>query len=74
MPGYQVRLQTIAIGATDYQIRALLDRQQYHDPEGQAEAAGISPSSWSLFGQVWPSARVLAQTMDSFDLVDKRIL
>lgn len=74
MPGYQVRLQTIAIGGTDYQIRSLLDRQQYHDPDGEAEAAGISPASWSLFGQVWPSARVLAQTMDSFDLAGKRIL
>lgn len=74
MPGYQVRYQTIVIGQSDYQIRSLLDRQQYHDPEGEAEAAGISPASWSLFGQIWPSARVLAQTMDSFDLVGKRIL
>ncbi|MBS1130888.1 MAG: hypothetical protein H6R16_1890 [Proteobacteria bacterium] len=74
MPGYQVRFQTVAIGNSDYQIRSLLDRQQYHDPEGEAEAAGISPASWSLFGQIWPSARVLARTMDSFDLVGKRIL
>jgi len=74
MPGYQVRMQTIAIGSTDFRIRSLLDRQQYHDPDGIAEAAGISPSSWSLFGQVWPSARVLAQTMDGFDLAGKRIL
>jgi predicted nicotinamide N-methyase len=74
MPGYQVRMQTIAIGSTDFRIRSLLDRQQYHDPDGIAEAAGISPSSWSLFGQVWPSARVLAHAMDGFDLAGKRVL
>ncbi|MBP5987053.1 MAG: SAM-dependent methyltransferase [Azonexus sp.] len=74
MLGYQVRLQSVLIGGTEYRIRSLLDRQQYHDPLGEAEAAGISPSSWSLFGQIWPSARVLAKAMDSFDLVGKRIL
>ena len=40
MPGYQVRFQTIAVGSTDFRIRSLLDRQQYHDPDGEAEAAG----------------------------------
>jgi hypothetical protein len=28
--------------AADLDIRALLDKQQYHDPDGLAEAAGIS--------------------------------
>lgn len=74
MAGYKVRYQTITIGNTDYLIRSLLDRQQFCDPLGEAEKAGISSASWSLFGQVWPSARVLATMMDGYTLAGKRIL
>ena len=74
MPGYQVKVETLAIGGDDYTIRSLLDRQQYSDPLGAAELAGISPAAWPLFGQVWPSARILAVAMLSFDIAGKRIL
>lgn len=74
MPGYQVKQQTLNIGGTDYRIRSLLDLQQYADPLGKAEQAGLSASSWPLFGQIWPSARVLALAMDTFSLAGKRIL
>lgn len=74
MPSYQVKQETVTVCGTDYQIRSLLDLQQYSDPHGEAERAGISPASWSLFGHLWPSARVLAQAMDTFDLAGKRIL
>ncbi len=74
MPGYQVKFETITVGGSDYRIRSLLDLQQYHDPLGEAEKAGISPASWPLFGHVWPSSRVLALAMDSFDLAGKRVL
>ena len=74
MPGYQVKYETVTVGGTDYLIRSLLDLQQYADPLGEAERAGISPASWPLFGHIWPSARVLAQAMHSLDLTGKRIL
>ncbi|MCK9605588.1 MAG: protein N-lysine methyltransferase family protein [Methylomonas sp.] len=74
MPGYQVKHEAVNIGGTDYLIRSLLDLQQYSDPHGEAEQAGLSSTSWSLFGQIWPSARVLALAMDSFNLAGKRIL
>jgi predicted nicotinamide N-methyase len=75
MPGYEVRLQTISIaGGSDLEIRSLADRQQYSDPDGAAADAGISPASWSLFGQVWPSARQLADLMQSWNFGDRRIL
>lgn len=48
------------MGGMDFHIRSLLDLQQYHDPERVAERLGISPESWPLFGQVWPSSQVLA--------------
>lgn len=74
MPGYQVRHQTVTIGGRDYAIRSLLDNQQYADPEGAAEDAGMGVSGWPLFGQVWPSAQVLALAMDSHAIAGKRIL
>ena len=74
MPGYATRLLTVRLGGHDYRIRALSDLQQFADPTGQAHRAGISSSLWSLFGQVWPSGRVLAEAMSSFDVAGKRIL
>lgn len=74
MSSYQVKYQTVNVAGINYQIRSLLDLQQYSDPQGEAEQMGLSSANWSLFGQIWPSARVLALAMDSFDLVGKRIL
>ena len=72
--GYLVKYQNYQLGHTQFEIRSLLDRQQFHDPLGTAAAAGISSASWPLFGMVWPSARMLANAMQSQDIVDKRIL
>jgi predicted nicotinamide N-methyase len=74
MPGYQVKHETHLLGSSHFEIRSLLNRQQYADPDGLAQAAGISSASWPLFGMVWPSARILANAMQTQDLVGKRIL
>lgn len=74
MPGYQVRFDSHLLGNSRFEIRSLLDRQQYSDPDGVALAAGISSASWPLFGMVWPSARMLADAMQTQDIADKRIL
>jgi predicted nicotinamide N-methyase len=75
MRGYQVRLQRVAIaGGADLHIRSLLDNQQYADPDDAAEAVGISPASWPLFGQLWPSAYKLADLMQSWTFGERRIL
>lgn len=63
MPGYEVKFETVTVGGTDYLIRSLLDLQQFSDPLGEAERAGISPATWPLFGHVRPSARVLAEAI-----------
>ena len=74
-PGYEVQLETLAIaGGGDLEIRSLLDRQQYWDPDGAAARVGISSASWSLFGQVWPSSRLLANLMQSWNPTGQRIL
>ncbi|HCV96663.1 Mg-protoporphyrin IX methyl transferase [compost metagenome] len=74
MPGYTTRILTIPVAGQDYRIRALSDLQQFADPTGRAQRAGIHSSLWSLFGQVWPAGRVLAETMSGFDVAGKRIL
>ncbi|KIQ21495.1 methyltransferase [Variovorax paradoxus] len=64
MPGYQIKLERIAIaGADDLLIRSLLDRQQYADPLGAAAAQGISSAAWPMFGLLWPSGAQLAARM-----------
>jgi predicted nicotinamide N-methyase len=61
MPGYEVKQERIAIpGVADLIIRSLLDRQQFSDPQGDAERLGISSSLWPLFGLLWPSGSHLA--------------
>lgn len=55
-------------------IRSLLDRQQYFDPFGEAEAAGVSQANWPLFGLLWPSAQKLADLMQVIELRDRRVL
>jgi predicted nicotinamide N-methyase len=74
MPGYRTRELMVRLGGHDYRIRALSDRQQFADPHGLAQRLGISSAMWSLFGQVWPSGRVLAEAMALFDIAGKRIL
>lgn len=64
MPGYQLKLERIQIpGVGDLQIRSLLDRQQYADPDGSALRQGISSGTWPLFGLLWPSGLELASRM-----------
>ncbi|MEO5689082.1 MAG: SAM-dependent methyltransferase [Burkholderiaceae bacterium] len=61
MPGYEVKQERIAIpGVADLVIRSLLDKQQFSDPQGDAERLGISSSLWPLFGLLWPSGSHLA--------------
>ena len=64
MPGYLTKQEDIAIvGDADLIIRSLLDKQQFSDPGGIAEALGISSAAWPLFGLLWPSSAQLASRM-----------
>jgi predicted nicotinamide N-methyase len=76
MPGYQTKQERIAIqGAHSIVIRSLLDRQQFADPLGEAQAVGISSAAWPLFGLLWPSSMQLAAWMAERPLVpQERVL
>ncbi|MES2413508.1 MAG: SAM-dependent methyltransferase [Pseudomonadota bacterium] len=71
---YKLKFETVSGSGADLEIRSLLDRQQFHDPLGKAEAEGISSAAWPIFGMLWPSGRVLAHVMQTFELEGKRIL
>lgn len=74
MPDYDTRKLQVRVGSDEYIIRALSDKQQYADPDGAAERAGISSATWSLFGQLWPASRALARKMSKTAIEDRRIL
>ena len=74
MPGYSVETSTYRIGAADYRIRSLSDRQQYWDPDGRAERAGISSAAWPIFGVVWPSGIAMAREMNQLAFAGLKIL
>ncbi len=76
MPGYQVVDETIEIaGVAGLTIRRLKDKQQYADPQGRAEAQGISSAAWPLFGLLWPSGFELAAALARRPvLADEQIL
>ncbi|MDT4849761.1 Lysine methyltransferase [compost metagenome] len=74
MPGYRIKYSTLSIGAEDFHLCSLRDKQQFADQDGRAELAGISSATWSLFGQLWPSGLALAQTMSRFPVAGLRIL
>ncbi len=64
MPGYLTKHESIAVhGVDDLTIRSLLDKQQFHDPLGEAEQLGISDAFWPLFGLLWPSGEQLAASL-----------
>ncbi len=70
MPGYEVKQERVAVtGVDDLVIRSLLDKQQFSDPQGDAERLGISSSLWPLFGLLWPSGSHLAARMGARTVV-----
>ncbi|MDO5667940.1 MAG: methyltransferase [Alcaligenaceae bacterium] len=74
MHDIKTRQLNFEIGAFKGQLRALKDRTQYADPDGDAKRAGICDASWSLFGQLWPAGTVLAKIIKKIELNDRRIL
>jgi predicted nicotinamide N-methyase len=74
MPGYRIKYSTLSIGVEDFHLCSLRDKQQFADPGGLAEEAGISSATWSLFGQLWLSGEVLARSMSQFPVNGLRIL
>ena len=58
----------------DIHVKTLKDKQQYDEKCDLTPTLGISSANWSLFGVIWPSARILATLMNNYNIKDKRIL
>lgn len=71
---YATTLEEIRVGGTTWHIRRLVDRQQFHDPDGRDEAAGVVPAYWSLFGVTWEAGLMLADAVAGKDIEHRRIL
>lgn len=71
---FETAIHHLQFGSQQFDIRALKDTQQFYDPHGDALRAGIPSSTWSLFGNVWPSGMILADLMQHHDLANLRIL
>lgn len=66
LPGATYQTQVVGVnvpGSDPLMLWALLDRQQYWDPHGEAETLGISAAMWPLFGLLWPSSIYLASRL-----------
>jgi predicted nicotinamide N-methyase len=74
MQGYRMRVLDLEIDGQAYHVHALSDLQQYYDPGHMAEAMGISSAQWSLFGNLWPAGKVLAEAVSKLDVGGRRIL
>ena len=70
----EIKHEVITVNDIDYLIRSLKDRQQFNDDDQRAEELGIFSATWSLFGVVWPSSRVLASVVSQEALEGKRVL
>lgn len=74
MPGFETRTLVVHVAGHPWRLRVLSDRQQFADPDGHGERLGISSAQWSLFGQLWPSGKLLAQAMSRVDIAGRRVL
>lgn len=64
----------VSVGLGVLRVRALLDRNQFADPLGEAAAVGVCDASWPLFGMLWPSAFALARHLEGVEVGARRML
>ncbi|MFK7930079.1 MAG: methyltransferase [Myxococcota bacterium] len=66
--------RTVEFGELDIHVRTLRNTNEFADESGEAEALGIPPASWPLFGVLWDSSIVLASMMVHRNITECRIL
>jgi ETFB lysine methyltransferase len=71
---YQVKSEPYTFAGLQLTVRSLKDLQQFSDPHGNAELAGISSALWPIFGNIWPSGLILAEIIGHEKLANLRIL
>jgi predicted nicotinamide N-methyase len=74
MPDFETIEQRVEVGGQQFTLTTLADNQQFHDPDGVFEAAGVAPAMWSLFGILWESGILLAEVMATEPIANRTIL
>ena len=74
MTNLRLCYQTVEFDKTDIHLCTLRNKQEFHDPSGIAETLGICSASWPIFGVIWPSSLVLANSIFDYETGSKRIL
>jgi predicted nicotinamide N-methyase len=74
MLNYHLKRETIQVYQNDFNICSLLDNQQFDEDDYEAAALGITSSTWSLFGIIWPASHILAAEVNTFNFTGKRVL
>jgi predicted nicotinamide N-methyase len=74
MPNYHLKRETIQVCQNDFNICSLLDNQQFDKDDLEAAALGITSSTWSLFGIIWPASHILAAEVSTVNFTGERVL
>lgn len=74
LESYSTKQESTQIHGVTYHIKSLKDKNQFFDPDGTAEALGISSAMWPISGILWPSGIVLADLISELTLDKLRIL
>lgn len=74
MLNYHLKREIIQVCLNDFNICSLLDNQQFDKDDHEASARGITSSTWSLFGIVWPASQILAAEVSAVNFTGKRVL
>ncbi|MFT4607223.1 MAG: putative nicotinamide N-methyase [Urechidicola sp.] len=74
MHNYHLKREIIQVCLNDFNICSLLDNQQFDEDDLEAAALGITSSTWSLFGIIWPASHILAAEVSALNFTGKRVL
>lgn len=72
--GCTLKHEVFQFGDHALNIRSLRDKQEFHDPDGEAERLGISSAMWPIAGVIWPSGHALAELLVTLPIDGLRIL
>ena len=71
---FKTKVERVVIEKFEFDIKMLVDNNQYCDPRGLAKAQGMHENEWSHFGVLWPSGYILAQVISRHSLKGLKIL
>ena len=74
MINYHLKREAIPVCLDTIHICSLIDTQQFDEDDLEASALGITSSTWSLFGIVWPASQILAAEVSVTNVTGKRVL